>query len=458
MEIRKRLTYQFVLGVAIILVVTFVAIYLSFIQSRKAEFNDRLIRKAKLVAQMLVDIDEIDLSLLTKIEENNPLNLANERIHIYNESDSVVFTSNPDTSLMITPRDIRKVRMEKETRFNQGSYEIIGLLYKSKGSEIVVFTGATDIFGRQKIRLLRNILFLTFVTSLVFIFIMGRFLANRALNPIGKIIKRFDEISISNLDARINEGNGKDEIAQLAITFNHMMDRLESAFQMQKTFIANASHELRNPLNVLTGQIEVVLLADRTKKEYYDTLKSVHEDAVGIIHLANSLLFLAQTNMETTSRDFSPVRIDDLLWQSVNEIKNSHPDYQISMNFSDSVIDDDSLTVFGNEILLKTVFLNLLDNSYKYSEHPETDILVDFKNGNVVLELKDHGIGIPENELPMVFNPFFRSSNSLHKRGHGIGLTLVDHIIRLHKGFITVNSKIKKGTTFYISLPVLAAQ
>lgn len=454
MEIRKLLTYLFVLGVAIILVFTFLAIYLSFVQSRKVEFNDRLARKSKLVAQMLIDIDEIDLNLLKKIEENNPLNLANERIHIYNEYDSMLFTSDADTNLIITGRDILDVRMESETRFKQGPYEIFGLLYKSKGSEIVVFTGAMDIFGRKKINLLRNIMLLTFFTSLLFTYLLGRILAHRALNPIGKIISRFDEISISNMDARVNEGNGKDEIARLAITFNNMMDRLESAFRMQKTFIANASHELRNPLNVLTGQIEVVLLAERSKKEYFDTLKSVYEDAVGINHLANSLLFLAQTNMENTSRDFVPVRIDDLLWQSVNEVKNARPEYIISTNFSDSIIDDESLTVFGNEILLKTVFLNLLDNSFKYSEKPEAEILVDFRSGYVVLEIKDYGIGIPEDEINMIYSPFYRSTNSHHKKGHGIGLTLVDHIIKLHKGFITVNSKLNYGTTFCINLPV----
>lgn len=454
MEIRKRLTYQFSTAVALIMVISFMAIYLSFVESRKAEFNDRLSRKSKLVAQMVVDIDEIDLNLLKKIEENNPLNLANERIMIFNSSDSLIFTNGAETNLIISNKLLQKVRLDKEISFRQGPYEINGLLYKSKGSEIVVFTGATDIFGRKKIGLLLNILIFTFFISLVFIFLIGRYLANRALNPIGKMISRVDEISISNLDARINEGNGKDEIARLAITFNNMMNRLETAFKIQKTFIANASHELRNPLNVLTGQMEVVLMTDRSKKEYFDTLKSVYEDAVGINHLANSLLLLAQTSLEsTTQQNFTIVRIDDILWQAAYELKNIHPDFQIRTNFSDSVVDDDSMTVFGNEILLKTAFINLLQNSYKYSDKHEIEILVDFKSKFVVIEFRDYGIGIPDNEINLIFNPFFRSSNAFHRKGHGIGLTLVDNITKLHKGFITVNSKVGSGTIFTVYLP-----
>lgn len=403
---------------------------------------------------MLIDIDEIDLEVLRKIEQNNPLNLANEKILIYDSSDKKIYSSDIDSSLVISRNLIRKVRNEEEIRFNQGDFEVCGLLYVSKGNRIVVFTAATDIFGIRKIRMLRNILILVYITSLIFIFLIGRLLANRALNPIERIINQVDEISISNLDARVNEGNGKDEIAKLAITFNNMLKRLETSFRIQKTFIANASHELRNPLTVLTGQMEVVLMSDRSKKEYHKTLQSVYEDAVNINHLANNLLLLAQTSAESTSHSFDRVRIDDTLWQAANEMKNRHPDFLIKTNFSDTIVDDDNLTVYGNEFLIKTAFLNILENAYKYSIHPAINILVDLKIDFIVIEFKDNGIGILEDEINMIFNPFYRTKNALNKKGHGIGLTLVENISQLHHGFVTVSSEINIGTTFSMHLPL----
>jgi len=404
---------------------------------------------------MIIDIDEIDLELLRKIEQNNPLNLANERIMVFDSTNEKIYSSDTNGILMISRDLILEVRDKEMIRFNQGSYEICGLFYKSKGSQIIVFTGAIDIFGKRKIKMLRNILILVFTVSLVFIVFAGRLLANRALNPIEKIIQQVDEISISNLDARVNEGNGKDEIAKLAITFNNMLNRLEKAFKIQKTFIANASHELRNPLTVLTGQMEVALMSDRTKKEYHKSLQSAYEDAVNINHLANNLLLLAQTSLESTSPSFERVRIDDILWQATNEMKNRHPKFQISTNFSDSIIDDDTLTVSGNDLLLKVAFLNILENAYKYSENPVVSILVDLRTDYVVIEFKDNGIGIPEKDIDLIFNPFYRSGNSFHIKGHGIGLTLVQNIFVLHHGYVTVSSLVNAGTTFTMHLPLL---
>jgi signal transduction histidine kinase len=455
MEIRKKLTYQISAAISLILLITFVAIYFSFLESRKAEFYDRLARKSKLVGQMLVDIEEIDLTILSKIEENNPLNLYNEKIHLYDIKDREIFTNDLDTTLNISSRLIKKVRAERQVNFRQGDYEVCGVLYSSKGVKLVVFTGAMDTLGKRKLTMLGNILLVTFFFSLVFIFLMGRILADRALRPIGKLIKSVDEISISNLDARVSEGNGKDEIARLAITFNNMLKRLETSFKIQKTFIANASHELRNPLTVLTGQMEVVLMSSRTKSEYYNTLKSAYEDAISINQLANSLLLLAQTSLESTSEKFEKIRIDDILWQSTHEMMNKYPDFQITTNFSENIIDDDHLTISGNEILLKAAIMNLLENSYKYSEKPEVQILVDLNTDTLILTFRDNGIGIPEKEIGMIFNPFFRSSNSIHKKGHGLGLALVQNIAHMHHGYITVASALNKGTTFALHLPWL---
>jgi signal transduction histidine kinase len=454
MEIRSKLTIQFSGTVGLILFSSFLAIYLSFSESRKVEFYQRLSDKSRLVAQMLLEIEEINADVLGKIEQNNPLNLANEKIVIYDYDNTVLFSSDTTNALRIGKGLIHEARAKREIRFAAKSYEVCGLLYPGNGTPIVVFTAAIDLQGMKKLKMLRNILLFVFIVSLLFIIAAGRLFANRALKPIERIVSQVDEIGITNLDARVDEGNGKDEMAKLAITFNNMLRRLEASFRIQRTFIANASHELRNPLTAISGQLEVLLMTERPKEEYLYALRSVHEDAIQINQLANNLLLLAQTNPESTSHSFTRVRIDDTLWQATNDIRRRYADFQIGINFSETIEDESSLIVQGNELLIKTAFLNLLENAYKYSPDHQVTLLVSLKSGHVVVEFTDHGIGIAPEEVQMIFNPFYRSKNAFDQKGHGIGLTLVENIAVLHHGYVTVQSEIGKGSTFGFYLPL----
>ena len=377
MDIGKKLTFQFMATVALILMISFIAIYLSFSGSRKSEFYDRLDSKAKLAAQMLIDIDEIDAELLLRIERNNPLSLPNEILVIFDYRNNKIFTNDDNNVLFISPTLISEVRVKKEVRYNQKPYEVLGQYYTGKDDRIVVFAAATDIFGLRKISRLRNILIFVFIASLILVYLAGKSFSARALLPISRIINQVDEIGISNLDARVDEGNRKDELARLAITFNKMLHRLESAFNNQKRFIANASHELKNPLTAITGQLEVTLMKDeRSPEEYRKTIVSVHEDIVNLNRMANNLLLLAQTNTDSTSKNFTPVRIDELLWKAEQEIRKRNTQYHIHINFNPCIEDESSFTVLGNEMLLRVAMTNLIDNACKYSSDHTVEIML----------------------------------------------------------------------------------
>ncbi len=454
MEIQKKLTYQFIAIVALILIFSSLAIYFSFSQSRKEEFYDRLGSKAKLVAQMLLDIDEIDTELLKKIEKNNPLSLPNEKIIIYDYNNKIIYSNDETGDLKISEDLINEARLEGEIKIRQKPYEILAHFYTGQYDRIIVFTAAADIFGLNKLKNLRIILLVVFVLSLVIVFFAGRIFAKRALNPISSIVTQVDGISVSNLDERVDEGNGKDEIARLAKTFNKMLQRLESSFKVQKNFIANASHELRTPLTVLTGQLEVVLMKARNNSEYRETLISVLEDIKNLNLISNRLLVLAQASSESDEVDFSVIRIDDVLWQARNEILRRNKNYIININFSESIDDEEKLTVYGNNLLMKTAVNNLMDNACKYSENNQVDVFLKCIEDTLVMKFIDKGIGIAKEELKMIFQPFYRSNNVMNIKGHGIGLSIVEKITLLHEGKIEVSSEQGKGSVFALYLPV----
>lgn len=454
MEIRRKLTWQFTGIVALILLMSLLAIYFSFSESRKEEFYSRLGNKTTLVARMLMDIEEIDAELLRKIERGNPLSLPNEKIVIFDYQNLQIYTSDEDHALAIPDELVNRVRLVSEVRYRQKPYEVFGAFHTGEYDRIVVFVAATDIFGFSKLKRLQLILVLVFVSSLIIVWYAGRLFAARALQPVADIISEVNGIGLSNIDERISEGNGTDELARLARTFNGMLQRIGSAFGVQKNFIANASHELRTPLTVISGRLEVLLMKDRTGAEYQETLTTVLADIRNLNCLSNRLLLLAQASSDAAAVSFSPVRVDDILWNARTEIMERDGKFAVDIAFGENITDDSKMVVLGNGLLLKTAFGNLMDNACKYSHDNRSQVILDAAGDTLVIKFRDNGIGIPRQELKLIFQPFHRAANSAGIQGHGIGLSLVDKITALHNGAIRVHSELNISSEFVIILPI----
>jgi signal transduction histidine kinase len=150
---------------------------------------------------------------------------------------------------------------------------------------------------------------------------------------------------------------------------------------------------------------------------------------------------------------FKQVRVDEILWKSRTEILKTNRNYTIKIGFDKSIEGEHHFYIRGNDQLLKTAFANLIKNGCKYSVDKKSEIKLSVTNSSMQVVFKDNGIGIPDTELENLFQPFYRGSNVKKQRGHGIGLSLVEKIIHLHGGEITVKSKIKKGTEFIVTLP-----
>jgi signal transduction histidine kinase len=454
MEIRKKISIQFTVIVAVIQLLLYLAIYISFAKSREDDLYSKLEAKAKGVGQMLIDIVEIDAVLLAKIEQNNPLSLPYEKIIIYNYQNKVLFSSDEHGEISITTSLIDQARLNNRVRTRIGEYEVLCKFYTNPNERIVVVVAAIDTNGFKKLIALRWILGIVFIVGLVIVYFAGRIFAGRAVQPILRVMAQVDKISVSNLNARLEEGPSKDEIARLSATFNKLLESLEASFKMQKSFIANASHEMNTPLTVITGQLEVVLMKARTNQEYTDTINRVLSEMRNLNILSVKLLMLAQASTELTNISFTLLRIDDLLWQVRTEIISRYPDFLIKIEMHQEIDDAADLTVFGNEILLKTAIANIIENGCKYSDNHKVEVDLAKVSENIVLHFIDQGIGIPENEMQMIFQPFYRSKSAKNNDGHGIGLSIVEKVIVLHKGKISVHSEVGKGSDFCIQLPL----
>lgn len=303
---------------------------------------------------------------------------------------------------------------------------------------------------------LRKILIVRGFILFFIIFLSGWLYAGRFLKPISKIVQQADQITDTNLNQRLSIPNKHDEIGQLTATFNRMLERLETSINNQKRFVSNASHEIRTPLTAISGQIDVALMKDRSKEEYRNTLQSIQTDIMNLRTLANNLLELANSNVENLFQHPEMIRIDEILWNIRDEMARQKPEYNIHIHF-DSLADDENVLICkGEEKLLKTAFINIIDNACKFSENKTVDIRVTFDQSNIILYFVDQGIGMPESYLNHIFEPFYRGHNAHGIPGNGIGLSLVQRIIKLHSGKLFVRSKINDGTSVEVVLPNLS--
>jgi signal transduction histidine kinase len=303
-----------------------------------------------------------------------------------------------------------------------------------------------DMFRILSIRLLA-----IWVVSFAILFVIGYFMARSVLKPVSKIVKQVEDITDSNLGKRVEIDNPKDEIGELAATFNDMLDRLEKSFEAQKMFVSNVSHELRTPMAALIAELELSLHKERSNEDYKKVVENALADARNIEKLSNGLMDLAKASYHTDQIKMTSVRLDEALLDASAMVMKARGDYNVDLIFGDYTDDDRMATIHGNEYLLRTAFVNLMENNCKFSHNHSSTVQISFLGSKVFLRFSDTGIGISREDMEQMFKPFYRGKNRYFSAGNGIGMTLVERIVKLHGGTISVNSLQGEGTVFTLA-------
>lgn len=435
------------------MIIASAAIYFSTASFRSNDFYNALRIKSQNAAKLLFNAYEIDGHRVLKIEKDYGPGLQNVRILILDFKDEIIYSSDENNEIKINYNIVEQVRLGKLVEYKQPPFEVAGTLYFDAYDRYVVFAAAIDTDGSAHLKKLKTILLVVWLISLLMFFIVGWFFSGRALKPINDVIKKVENISITSLNLRVPVKHQKDEIGRLAKTFNNMLERLETAFGTQKVFISNASHELRTPLTSINGQLEVLMMKDRTSEEYKESLASILDDIKSLIDLSNRLLLIARTSTFSPPKQEKKIRVDEILWQAQEEMTKFNNNFRICILLDPSLTDSDQMLVNGDESLLRVAVSNLIENACKYSADNSVEITITQSEKRIEITFKDKGIGIPEEDLKKVFEPFYRSSNALTYRGSGIGLQLVNQIIKNHNGEIRLVSKVGVGTEVVVMLP-----
>jgi signal transduction histidine kinase len=448
MKIKNRLSLYFTLTTAVILFIAMVIIFISFQSLVKSDFYNRLLDRSKVASQLYLKADEISADSLGRVRARYLKQLPGEIIRFYNNKNAASFIK--DKQQYWSNSVIGAVRKQKEIEFTEGIRQTVGVYYHDNQGDFVVLVSASDIQGIRRLDDLVEIMSILFIGVILSLFVISRWFAKKALEPIDNVIDQMQLVRASNLSMRISEGNGKDEISRLAQNFNRLLKHLENTFELQQSFVTNASHELRTPLTSIIGEIEVALHKTRTAGEYEQLLMSLLGDASRLKETITSLLELAQVDISYTQVILTPVAVDELIWE-INEhwVKKQGKNHFL-VNMVQLPEDPEQLLLPANKPLLLIALNNIISNAYKFSDDKPVRCELYADKNKIQISIIDKGVGIPAEGREKVFESFYRAENVKDYHGSGVGLYVTRKIINLFNGTIRIDSSSDNGTVFTV--------
>ncbi len=282
----------------------------------------------------------------------------------------------------------------------------------------------------------------------------GWFLAKASLHPVDEITKTAKDITASNLSRRLPVPKTNDEIGRLSETLNDMILRLESSFDRIRQFTADASHELRTPLTILTGELELALRTRKSPQEYQDVLSSALQEVLRLSHVVESLLLLSRSDMGHVSLHKEPTNLTETIADLADAAMILGTQKDIYITFRQS----EDLFIEADRPKLYQMFLNLVDNAVKYTPEGGMISIAVHRDGNFAeVRVRDTGIGISPEHRTKIFDRFYRvdKARSRELGGAGLGLAIVQWVVQIHGGSITVESEPGQGSIFIVRLPLI---
>lgn len=449
-SIRARLMAWHLAVIAVLLGVFSVALYSSVAHSLYLEVDVRLLSKAEELINY-AHTGQIDF-------ERDQIAFSTEDLLIQvSRLDGTVLHKSPALRASPLPLDTRKhsqgPQLQTVSAQDGTPLRLVTNLDTTEEGDPVFVQVATPLTRVQSALERLRFWLLTLVPVLLALASLGSyFLADRMVRPLRIMAQTARTISAGNLSQRLPVPTPSDEVGQLATTFNEMFERLHRAFEHQRRFVSNASHELRTPLTVLRGQVEVALRKARSPEEYRQALQAALAQAERLSRLTEQLLLLARTESGGWIPRLKPIRFDQLCWEVFQELRPLAEHKPLVWEATCPM----PALVLGDPELLRQALLNVLDNAIKYTPPGgQVHLALNREQDRARLIVADTGLGIAPEDLPHIFERFYRVDKARSSGGAGLGLALVREIVTQHHGDIRVESTLHQGTIVTISLPLV---
>ena len=478
-SIRFRITLWFVLILAIVLAAF--SVFILFNQDRDYQFDAVGNMQEKLVRlQTYFRSAEWQNSNLspTDVPSNEAPLQTGDLIILVDINGQVIqnWGVNPTDPNSLIGMFLPAAAHNQDTRVYQQTISIINNKERTNSAYLFIIVPVVRgnallgflIFGSpspltDRLRRLTVTLLIGSLVMLMIAFIGGLWLADRAMRPVKAITNAAHTISESDLSRRLNL-RGHDELAQLAATFDEMLNRLQAAFDRQRQFLADASHELRTPLTVMNLEVGRTLSGHRTTGEYQHTLQIVDAENNRMTRLVNQLMALARMDAGQAKLELEDLDLSDVTIEAIERMSSLAERQNVILEMGEM----HELLIHGDRSYLIQMISNLIENGIKYSGsgqkvRVENSMISRNDQDLAILQVSDTGPGIAPDQIPHIFDRFYRIDTARTSdigedpespTGSGLGLSIVAWIIKEHGGELHVSSKIGEGSIFDVSIPL----
>ena len=455
LSFKKRIATYNLLAVATLTAIAFIAIYaVVYYTSYKHLDEDIITEKKEIFSNLDWDDDHIIMNKMPEWEEaeHKQMEVNTKKIQSVNLNGETVFKSLnlQQNHFLFNPKNEHTVfynTLVKHQRIRQGQFPI----FNDDGKIIGQLT--IGISQQESYNVLHNLLLVllgTYVLIISILYFIMIFVASKAIAPVNQLIQSTAQINYANINSRLPLPENEDEIHQLATTINELLGRLETSFYQQKQFTSDASHEMQTPLAAIKGIIEVLLRKPRTAERYEEKMREVLLQTNRLSQLFDQLLQLAR--LESTVLVAKKEQV--LVATTIHKILKVHESLIKSSAIQIQIDIPSEATVTADTLLLEMILDNLISNALKYNR-AEGRIHLSWETANKTLNITDEGIGIDANQLPLLFNRFYRADDSRSSQihGNGLGLSIAKRLCDVQNITLTVSSIKDKGSTFTLQFP-----
>ncbi len=450
MKIKDRIALYFTLISTSLLFAVLCTVYFTFMKFLEADFFERLTDRTMVTAKLYLEADEISRDALNNVRHKYLQKLNGEVTRIYDNKNRATFIG--DSAQYWTNSTIDEVRKKGRLKYTDGQQQVVGIYYKDNQGDFVILASADDQGSHNRLDKLLKIMIFIFILISLIVLLLSRWIAQNMLKPLQKFMQEVKQAGSQNMEFRVEEKHNKDEINLIAKSFNHLMEELEQAFILQKTFVANASHELRTPVTRIMMNAELALSKERDHTAYEKVIASMLEDAEKMEHIITGLLALAKMDLELINSQLIPIRLDHLLLKIQSEWK-AQKNLDLKITYQNPI--DPKPEILANAVLLQIVLDNIISNAFKFSDNQQVSVVVEAAENDFLIHITDNGTGIATEEQENIFKPFYTRAKDFGRHGEGMGLYMAQKIIDLLKGEITTTNLEKGGCTFTVRLTKL---
>lgn len=472
--IRGKLTLFFTLIFGFTLLAFSIVLYNVFARQIRNDYDMVMTAFAASISENIRE-NGVNPEILAEIKDLNKPGSAlyNGYVMVLNSSEAVLIKSNQLENVNIgLDKELIASVLNGKKEFSTKKLEPTGDLWDQNGIRMLYYPamhrGHKYILllisplssPEQMLSSLRIILFITVPVTILLTGFVGWLFSKKAYEPVDKLVEKANTLTAEKLHERLTVDEVDDEISRLAGTLNDMIERLEASFKILKQFTSDASHELKTPLTIMKGEIEVALKKTRSLEDYKQVLSDSLGEVNRLQNIVESLLLLSQYENKKIRLNFEEVNLNELVIEAVTKSHyiTSKKNIKLIMNIDENI--DSEILIKGDRQKLLNVFLNLIDNAAKYSnENTEINLFLNYDDGrkNAVVTISDQGIGMHDMVLTHIFDRFYRADASRTRDDTyslGLGLAIVKATVEMHGGIVHVQSKLNEGSTFKILLPL----